>query len=244
MDTDNEPTKNEPQYVTDVDGNQVEKTSFAAAEIEEFGELLISALFGGVIKEDAPPEARQQLLAEMKSVMFLHGIRSFCTDVEKASKDFLRVLQSYSRDSVRHAQDVANSLYQAEKDGEELHEGDAAVLEFLKSKGVVHMPDRSLFGGGDVLEQLKQMAQKMGMPEEVFDRIEGEAQEMSGLKGPTPGCDCPACRAKKKVLAELGMMPPEENGGGGNEEDEAPRADNNNDDGGGTEDAPPPTASL
>jgi hypothetical protein len=28
MDTDNEPTKNEPQYVTDVDGNQVEKTSF------------------------------------------------------------------------------------------------------------------------------------------------------------------------------------------------------------------------
>lgn len=211
MDTDNKQEKlhdpddpnDDRNYVTDIDGNRVKKVLLGSEGIVDFGYALIEALYGGCIKEGAPENSLQELIAEIGALCFIRGLHEFQREMTESGGDLVKVLTSNSRATTGYIQDCANTLFEVEKDPEqETKPGDTKLLDFLKSRGVVHMPDRKLpLGNEDALDSLRQMAKSMGMPDEVFEKITGEAMSGEGRKD---DCDCPACTLRRKLEA-MGM---------------------------------------
>jgi hypothetical protein len=195
MSDDNNQTEN--PTATDVDGNTREKVSMDHHELVQFGELLIQALFAGSIKDDAPDEAKENILGEVKALCLIRGILTMCDDLQQSGKGMAKVLEAYSRKATGHIQGTANQLYTAEKDDDkEVDAHEAPLLAFFKAKGIQHMPEPD---DGGLAEGLEQMIRSLGLPEELVAEFAGALQ---GKKAPTPGCDCPGCTRKRELLEQ------------------------------------------
>ena len=208
------PTTAKKDTVLDVDGNEVKRTTFVPEDTMQFGHLLINALYGSNIKEETPPEERKKILAEIAAVCLIRGIDALGDEVDALDDDFGAALSMYSRKTLTRIQDVANRLFTVEKEREGgiRMQGDRDVLDFLKSKGVVHMPTKRLhkFDKEGAIEGLKKMFSALGMPEEEMDRIvNGMEADFSseGISPPTPGCDCPGCAAKRELMESSRRRP-------------------------------------
>jgi hypothetical protein len=214
----NEQQEKEP--ILDVDGNVVTPTKIGPEGITQFGKLLIATLFGKGIKDDTPPDVRANMLAEIQAICLIRGIDKLNDDVNALDGDMASALTQYDKAVTGHLQSAANTLYGAEKAGEELSDADAAMLDFLKSAGVKHMPKRSSRrdARGPIAGLIQQLMRKQGeMSDEDFEAsVHEQLDALLSTDKPTPGCDCPGCQMKKALLAKAkGSVVAEDDGRSG-----------------------------